>query len=123
MTENNLIAVGRIGELPIGTVCRVSRPGGAPLAIYHTEEGFFATEDTCTHGIASLSEGTLEGGVIECPFHGGAFDVRTGRAVSEPCTMPLQTFEVVVRGDAVYVVAPRAAIKMGRAALSPAAAP
>jgi len=113
MTEETLIAVGGVDDFPVGTVRRVNRPGAAPLAVYHIAEGFFATEDTCTHGIGSLSEGTLDGDVIECPFHGGAFNVRTGRAESPPCVVELQTFEVVVRGDVVYVGARRATAGAG----------
>jgi nitrite reductase/ring-hydroxylating ferredoxin subunit len=109
--ENGLIAVGRIEDLPLGTVRRIDRPGAPPLAIFRVAEGFFATEDTCTHGIASLSEGTLDGDVIECPFHGGAFNVRTGCAESEPCAVPLRTFEVVVRDGTVYVGAARTAAR------------
>lgn len=101
--EHGLIAVGRIEDLPVGTVRRVDRAGAPPLALFHVAEGFFATEDTCTHGIASLSVGTLDRDVIECPFHGGAFNVRTGCAESEPCTVALRTYDVVVRDGVVHI--------------------
>lgn len=108
-SEKDLIAVGRIDDFPVGSVRRVDRPGAAPLAVFHVAEGVFATEDTCTHGIASLSEGTLDGDVIECPFHGGAFNVRTGCAESAPCAVPLKTFDVVVRDGTIFVGAARPA--------------
>jgi len=111
--DNGLIAVGRMEDFPLGTARRVDRPGAPSLALFHVAEGFFATEDTCTHGIASLSEGTLDGDVIECPFHGGAFNVRTGCAESAPCAVPLRTYDVVVRDGTVYVGATRSAARCG----------
>ena len=37
------------------------------------------TDDICTHGNASSSEGEIEEGKVYCPFHDGAFDIRTGK--------------------------------------------
>ncbi|WP_080585101.1 non-heme iron oxygenase ferredoxin subunit [Stutzerimonas stutzeri] len=90
-------------DMQPGTIRRVNRVGAAPLAVYRVGDQFYATEDTCTHGIASLSEGTLDGDVIECPFHGGAFNVCTGMPASSPCTVPLGVFEVEVKEGEVYV--------------------
>ncbi len=39
---------------------------------------FYATQNECTHAEGPLCEGTLEGAIIECPWHGSKFDVRTG---------------------------------------------
>ncbi|MBI5263428.1 MAG: non-heme iron oxygenase ferredoxin subunit [Bradyrhizobium sp.] len=111
--ENGLIAVGRIEDFPLGSVRRIDRRGAPPLALFHIDAGVFATEDTCTHGIASLSEGSLDGEVIECPFHGGAFNVRTGCAEAEPCAVPLRTFEVILRDGTIYVGAARPAVQGG----------
>ena len=46
--------------------------------------------------MGSLSEGTLDGDVIECPWHGGAFYVRTGQPASAPCTDPLRVYAVTI---------------------------
>jgi nitrite reductase/ring-hydroxylating ferredoxin subunit len=60
-------------------------------------------DDTCTHGQASLSEGTIEGDEIFCPFHMGAFSIKTGEATAPPCVSPLRTYPVRVEGDGVYL--------------------
>lgn len=73
------------------------------LAVYNVEGSFFVTDDTCTHGPGSLSEGFLEGHVIECDFHNGAFDIRTGEVVAPPCMTPLKTYKVVLENDAVMI--------------------
>ena len=38
-------------------------------ALFHTEDGFLAVDDTCTHQDASLAGGWLEGCFVECPLH------------------------------------------------------
>ena len=69
------------------------------LAVYNVDGQFYVTDDRCTHGPGSLSEGYLDGCVIECDFHNGAFDIRTGEVVAPPCMVPLKTYEVVVVND------------------------
>jgi nitrite reductase/ring-hydroxylating ferredoxin subunit len=79
-----------------GTVRRVV-VAGRRLAVYNVEGVFHATDDTCTHGFASLSEGVLAGHVITCPWHGGAFDIRTGLPAAAPCTEPLAVYPCEAR--------------------------
>ena len=66
------------------------------------DEGYFVIDDTCTHGAASLSEGDIVGCEIECPFHSGRFDIRTGAATAFPCVKALMIYPVKVEGDEVY---------------------
>ena len=73
------------------------------LAVYHVEDNFYVTDDTCTHGPGSLSEGYLDGCVIECDFHNGAFDIRTGEVVQPPCMVPIKTYPVTVRDGRVLI--------------------
>jgi len=73
------------------------------IALYVVEGEVFATADLCTHGGARLSEGYLEGYLIECPLHQGLFDVRTGAVAGLPCKKPVRTFPVKVDNDAVLV--------------------
>ena len=66
------------------------------VAVYCVEGAFFATSDVCTHGQAQLSDGYLDGHLIECPLHQGMFDVRTGAAAAAPCSVSVQVFPVRV---------------------------
>jgi len=66
-------------ELKKNEVLQVEIIGRPPIAVYNLGGQFFATDDTCTHGDASLSEGEIEEGEIYCPFQYGAFDIRTGK--------------------------------------------
>jgi len=103
MSTGQRIRLIAIAEIPPGTVRRFMQPGRPALAIYNVGGAFFVTSDTCTHGMASLSEGTLDGDVIECPWHAGAFNVRTGAVVSMPCTDPIKTYAAIVEDGTVFV--------------------
>lgn len=72
------------------------------FAVFNVAGEFHVTDDTCTHGFASLADGTLEGHVITCPWHGGAFDVRTGVPLAAPCTTALATYPCQARSEGVW---------------------
>lgn len=74
-----------------------------PIALYHTAEGFYATVDTCTHAGETLTHGTLRDCVVECPKHGGKFDVKTGDAVAMPCVVAVETYPIDIRGTDIYI--------------------
>jgi naphthalene 1,2-dioxygenase ferredoxin component len=77
--------------------------GSRDIALYLVEGSVFATENTCTHAFALLSDGFIDGFEIFCPLHGGSFDVRTGEPKSPPCMEPIGTFPCRVENDDVYV--------------------
>ncbi|MBV8289085.1 MAG: non-heme iron oxygenase ferredoxin subunit, partial [Hyphomicrobiales bacterium] len=64
---------------------------------------FFVTDDHCTHGPGSLSEGFVDGDVIECNFHGGQFNIRTGAVVAPPCMVPIKTYPTVVENGKIFI--------------------
>lgn len=65
------------------------------LAVYHVQGEFFVTDNECTHGPGELSEGYLDGHIIECDFHQGCFDIRDGKVVAPPCIVDLKTYRVL----------------------------
>jgi nitrite reductase/ring-hydroxylating ferredoxin subunit len=79
---------------------------GLNLALYHVGDEWFCTDNVCTHAFALLTDGWLEGHVIECPLHAGQFDIRTGKGLCEPIAADLKTFAVRVEGDDVQVELP-----------------
>ena len=76
---------------------------GLTLAVFNIAGEFFVTDDLCTHGPGSLSEGEIDGDVVECDFHNGAFNIKTGEVVEPPCMIPQKTYKVVVDSDTVFV--------------------
>ncbi|MDB5998661.1 MAG: bphA3, partial [Rhizobacter sp.] len=71
-------------QVESGKAVRVDKDG-LSLAVFNLEGEFFVTDDACTHGPGSLSEGLICGEVVECDFHNGAFNIRTGAVVTPPC--------------------------------------
>lgn len=74
-----------------------------PVAVYHIEDGYFASDDTCSHSEYSLGEGWIEGDTVECELHAAKFDIRTGAALTLPATEPVTTYPVAVADGTVYV--------------------
>lgn len=88
-------------------------PGGALkveagdliLAVFNVDGEFYVTDDTCTHGPGSLSEGYIEDDVVECNFHNGQFNIKTGEVVCPPCMIPVKTYPTIVENGRVLIEA------------------
>src|SRR5438105_3065860 len=76
---------------------------GKQLALYQADGEYYATENVCTHEHAYLSDGYLDGCIIECPLHQATFDIRTGKMLTGPATVDLPVFPVKVVGHGVFV--------------------
>ena len=100
-------AVAAPAEVPPGTMLRVVVDGRG-ICIYNVEGAFYATDDLCTHRRARLSDGFLEGRVVQCPLHFGRFDVITGQPLNKPCTIALGVYVVARDGDALVLTVPPA---------------
>ena len=55
-----------------------------------------------------LSDGRLEGSVLQCPLHGGKLDVRSGEPTRPPIRRPVRTFAVRRDGEQLQVEIPDA---------------
>lgn len=97
------IAIAATTELAPGGMIG-TRAAGYSIVVYNVGGDYYATSNVCTHEFAHLSDGWLDGPVIECPLHGGQFDVRTGKGRGPPITCDLRTFPVRVVGDRVEVL-------------------
>ena len=98
----NWRVVAKASEVPPGAARRVVLDG-IEIALCNVAGELFAIDDVCSHAYASLSEGLLCDAEIECPLHGGRFDVRTGRALGGIVDEDLRRFAVRVEGDDVLV--------------------
>jgi 3-phenylpropionate/trans-cinnamate dioxygenase ferredoxin component len=88
-TEGTFEAVVPVEALPPGTMVRVTR-GDLDVLVACTDAGLVAIEDRCPHMAAPLSMGQLEGCIVRCPLHRGAFDLRDGGVVTFPTTGGLE---------------------------------
>jgi len=108
MSTESLHRLCAKADVPEGGIIAVSAPGYEPLAVCRFDGAFYVIADTCSHGLASLSEGEIADGQVFCPFHGGAFDVATGNPTESPCTVPIATYPVVEKGEDLYIQAKEA---------------
>jgi nitrite reductase/ring-hydroxylating ferredoxin subunit len=102
MLSSELRLLCDASDVPPGTARKIV-VGRMVLATFNLGGEFYVTDDTCTHGFASLSEGIIDGDIVECPWHGGTFDIRSGAAVDHPCTVPLNTYRAVVKDGTVWI--------------------
>ncbi|AFJ48489.1 non-heme iron oxygenase ferredoxin subunit [Shimwellia blattae] len=100
--QDNWITVANIADLAEDDVTGVE-VNGLDIALYHTEDGIFASANLCSHGNARLSDGFLEDGEIECPLHQGRFCIKTGKALCSPLTEGVPVYPVRIEGEQVLL--------------------
>ena len=99
---DNVVRVCSQADIAPATV-KAFEAAGLRIAVYNIDGKFYVTDDECTHASASLADGFLEGDVIECSMHFGAFHVPTGAVKAAPCSLALRTYQVVLQGDDIFV--------------------
>ena len=90
-----------LDELPDGRVKAVTC-GRQTVCMTHHEGRYAALDNRCPHQGGPLGEGSIEKGWLRCPWHGWDFHPSTGQS-PEGLDDGIETFEVEVRGDGVYV--------------------
>ncbi|WP_191600420.1 non-heme iron oxygenase ferredoxin subunit [Marinomonas algicola] len=100
--SNNWIDTINIEEVPEDDVIGVN-VNGHQIALYKVDDEVFATDNVCTHGQALLSDGFLEDGEIECPLHQGRFCIKSGKAMNEPLTEDIKTYETKIEEGQVFL--------------------
>jgi biphenyl 2,3-dioxygenase ferredoxin subunit len=99
----DFIKVCDFSEVPDGDAIKVEK-NGLEIAIFNVDGELFATQDRCTHGDWSLSEGGyLEDDVVECSLHMGKFCVRSGKVKAAPACAPLKVYSLKVEADEVFL--------------------
>jgi nitrite reductase/ring-hydroxylating ferredoxin subunit len=106
VAESGFVAVASASEIEPGTV-RVIEVDGRSLCVGRTEDGEWgAIDNVCTHDGGVLGEGELDENAVECPRHGGRFDLFSGRVLSLPPVIPVRAYETRLVGDEVQVELP-----------------
>jgi len=97
------ILAGKTSDIPPGKMLLVESEGKTIL-VANENGNYFAMEDTCTHQGASLSEGTLDGSTVTCPWHGSTWDCKTGKLIAFASQLKdLASYKVTVESDSVFV--------------------
>lgn len=93
-----------LAELADGSL-RLVQDGSLGIGVYNLGGELHALEDRCSHDDGPLCEGEFdaEAGVAVCPRHGARFDIRTGRPLSLPAVLPVETYPVRIEDGRVLV--------------------
>ena len=95
------VRVAKAAEIAPGTI-QEFQAGGKAVAVANVGGTFHAITNTCLHRGGPLGQGSLDGNVVMCPWHGWQFDVTTGK-VSGNATVGVDCYPLEVRGDELFV--------------------
>lgn len=99
------ISTGVSADLSAGEMTKADI-SGHNVAIYSFAGSLYATDNVCTHAYALLTDGWLDEEFVECPLHGGRFDVTTGEAQGDPVTCHLKAYPVRIADGIVEIGLP-----------------
>ncbi|MDH3583884.1 MAG: non-heme iron oxygenase ferredoxin subunit [Phycisphaerae bacterium] len=91
-----------LDQLSPGEIQRVMLDG-QPVCVANADGEIYAVSDQCTHVLIPLSDGSLEGRQIVCPFHGAMFDLKTGKATCGPAVDPIRCYPTRIEGENVVI--------------------
>lgn len=93
--------VASIDELPddVGLVVEIE---GKRLALFRYQGKVFAVDEVCPHRGGPLHEGTVQEGVLACPWHLWQFDLKTGESPVNPLSR-IRVYRVSVEEGDVFV--------------------
>jgi nitrite reductase/ring-hydroxylating ferredoxin subunit/uncharacterized membrane protein len=95
-------AVLPVAEAAENTLYRVTA-AGVPVILLKMGGQLYAIAATCSHAGGPLDEGTLTGGIVQCPWHGSRFRLGDGKAVTGPATVNQPRYDVRVRDGQIEI--------------------
>lgn len=95
------VRTAKIEELPAGTV-REFQIEGKAVALANVDGKIYAINNTCLHRGGPLGQGTLNGNVVTCPWHGWQYDVTGGKVVQNP-QAGVDCYKVELRGEDIFI--------------------
>lgn len=95
--------VGDLGEDEALVVPRATAGTQDDICVVFSGGRYFAVDNTCTHERASLAEGWIEAGCVECPLHSATFRLEDGAALTPPAPGAVATHTIAVEGDALVL--------------------
>jgi len=97
------ILAGKVSDITSGKMIMVSTDG-KDILVTNVDGNYYAMDDTCTHAGASLSEGSLDGSTVTCPWHGSTWDCKTGKMIAFGVQLnDLSSYKVTVESDEIFV--------------------
>ena len=75
----------------------------ARIAVFYTKGKYYAIDALCRHQDGSLAPGRVDGEIVECPLHSWHYNVRTGELLDYVKGVKLTTYEVIIKGNDLYL--------------------
>src|SRR5207245_9567853 len=91
-----------VGLLTVGMVNK-AMAGGTPGILYMKGDTACAMRETCSHAGGPLSEGELDGNLVQCPWHASRFDVCTGQVKGGPATISQVRYQTRIQNGQIEV--------------------
>jgi len=95
------VRVTKATDIPPGQIREITLQGST-IALANVGGQFHAISNTCLHRGGPLGQGTLQGSVVTCPWHGWSFDVTSGKVTGNP-SVGVSCYPVELRGEDIYV--------------------
>ena len=96
------VTVAKVGDIQEGSGFEVEVEG-KKIGVFHTGGTYYAIDNNCTHVDAPLTDGTIEGKQVVCPWHGAKFDLTTGEALCPPAGASVACYAVHLEGDEIQI--------------------
>jgi 3-phenylpropionate/trans-cinnamate dioxygenase ferredoxin subunit len=92
-----IVEVCCVEELPPGAM-RLVEWEDLEIGVFNCDGTLYAIEDRCSHDDGPLAEGEFDPDkcTVECPRHGSLFDLKTGKPLTLPAYVPVDTFPVII---------------------------
>jgi nitrite reductase/ring-hydroxylating ferredoxin subunit len=95
------VPVTKTSEIPKGRG-KTFTVKGKRIAIFNDGENFYALDNACAHALGPLGRGRVKNGLVTCPVHDYAYDVKTGVCQTDP-RLRVRSYEVLVEGEQIKV--------------------
>jgi nitrite reductase/ring-hydroxylating ferredoxin subunit len=93
--------LGSISEIPVDA-SKVFRIRNRDIAIFRTDQNFYALKNQCPHQGVELSGGHVEDGHVRCSGHGFRFDLNSGKCDRDPL-LRASTYDLKIEGDNLFI--------------------
>ena len=98
-SSGSWLNLGPVGDQPES---KVFDTGTDEVWVFRRNGSFVAVSNVCPHKMGPISEGILEGDIIECPWHGYRFNVCSGASENRGCPA-LRTYETTIRDGHLFI--------------------
>ena len=99
---DEFVSVAKTSDLPEGKIMLVE-VGDERILLSNIGGSFYAIGEVCPHAEGPLSDGVVEEGEVECPWHGSRFDLKTGEVTASPADEAVARYAVRIEEEDVLV--------------------